>query len=332
MTPHYVNRDQGPQHDQPKVAGQVTVQHDWNSEKIGLAPFLAPLPGDGSLIASRPVRRAPGAGITLGKRLFDVALALLLDRRLPARWRLPALGSLLMGTMLLVMGKSSGALVSTLGVVLAFGAIVLLQRLAPHVRLVVVAMAVVLATALGIILSFFATELSQMFLDLTGKDVTLTGRTDLWAVAFQEIAERPVLGTGFQAFWVQGNPLAEQLWAMFGIGSRAGFHFHNTLISNMVEIGLVGGTLQAVIFFAALVSSLTWAIRSPSAASVFFALFMVRQFLLMWIEVAYFLQFELSSVITIAAVCYGHAFRSAQRGPASSAPAPKGRAGLPAVT
>ena len=264
--------------------------------------------------------------------LVIVALALLLDRRLPARWRLPALGSLLMGTMLLVMGKSSGALVSTLGVVLAFGAIVLLQRLAPHVRLVVVAMAVVLATALGIILSFFAAELSQMFLDLTGKDVTLTGRTDLWAVAFQEIAERPVLGTGFQAFWVQGNPLAEQLWAMFGIGSRAGFHFHNTLISNMVEIGLVGGMLQAVIFFAALVSSLTWAIRSPSAASVFFALFMVRQFLLMWIEVAYFLQFELSSVITIAAVCYGHAFRSAQRGPASSAPAPKGRPGLPAVT
>ena len=119
---------------------------------------------------------------------------------------------------------------------------------------------------------------------------------------------------------------------MFGIGGRAGFHFHNTLISNMVEIGLVGGTLQAVIFFAALVSSLTWAIRSPSAASVFFALFMVRQFLLMWIEVAYFLQFELSSVITIAAVCYGHALRSAQRGPASSAPAPKGGAGLPAVT
>lgn len=254
--------------------------------------------------------------------LIIVALALLLDRRLPARWRLPALGSLLMGMMLLVMGKSSGALVSTLGVVLAFGAIVMLQRLAPHVRLVVVAMAVVLATALGIILSFFAAELSQMFLNLTGKDVTLTGRTDLWAVAFQEIAAQPVLGVGFQAFWVQGNPLAEQLWAMFGIGSRAGFHFHNTLISNTVEIGLIGAALQAGIFFAALVSSLTWAIRNPSAASVFFALFMVRQFLLMWIEVVYFFQFELSSVITIAAVCYGHGFRSMQRQlvPSSSVP------------
>lgn len=264
--------------------------------------------------------------------LIIVALALLLDRRLPARWRLPALGSLLMGMLLLVMGKSSGALVSTLGVVLAFGAIVLLQRLAPYVRLVVVAMVVVLATALGFLLSFFAAELSQVFLNLTGKDVTLTGRTDLWAVAFQEIAAQPILGVGFQAFWVQGNPLAEQLWAMFGIAGRAGFHFHNTLISNTVEIGLVGASLQAVIFLAALVSSLTWAIRSPSAASVFFALFMVRQFMLMWIEVVYFFQFDLSSVITIAAVCYGHSVRGGQHGLAQSALDPEGRLRLPVIT
>ena len=100
----------------------------------------------------------------------------------------------------------------------------------------------------------------------TGKDVTLTGRTDLWAVAFQEIAERPVLGTGFQAFWVQGNPLAEELWAMFGIDSRSGFHFHNTLLSNAVEIGIVGVALQAVVFFGGLGASLVWAIRSPSGA------------------------------------------------------------------
>ena len=106
-------------------------------------------------------------------------------------------------------------------------------------------MALVLSAAVAVLLSSMTDELAKAFLDLTGKDITLTGRTDLWAVAFQEIAERPVLGTGFQAFWVQGNPLAEQLWAMFGIGSRAGFHFHNTLISNTVEIGLVGATLQA---------------------------------------------------------------------------------------
>lgn len=266
--------------------------------------------------------------------LIIVALALLIDRRLSARWRLPALAGLMMGALLLVMGKSSGALVSTLGVVLAFGGIVLLQRLAPPVRLVVVALILVLAAAAAVVLSFFAAELAQVFLDVTGKDVTLTGRTDLWAAAFGEIAKRPLLGAGFQAFWVHGQPVAEQLWAMFGIGSRAGFHFHSTPISNAVEIGLAGAALQAVIFFAALASSLSWAIRSPSAASVFFALFMVRQFMLMWIEVVYFFQFELSSVITIAAACYGHAFRDAQRALAAeqAARGPKGRPGLPAVT
>ena len=265
--------------------------------------------------------------------LVIVALAVLIDRRLSARWRLPALASLMMGALLLVMGKSSGGLVSTMGVVLVFGAIVLLQRLTPYARLVVVALGLVLSGAAAVLLSSMTAELSQWFLDATGKDVTLTGRTDLWAVAFQEIAERPLLGVGFQAFWVHGNPLAEQLWAQFGISGRGGFHFHNTLISNTVEIGLLGAALQAVIFFTALFSSLTWAIRSPSAASVFFALFMVRQFMLMWIEVSYFSQFDMSSVITIVAVCYGHSFRNAQRALIAGSPAPrtKGRPGLPAV-
>ena len=56
----------------------MTVQHDWNSEQIGLASFAAPLARDAGLIASRRAGRAPAVGMTLGKRLFDVTLALLL--------------------------------------------------------------------------------------------------------------------------------------------------------------------------------------------------------------------------------------------------------------
>jgi exopolysaccharide production protein ExoQ len=264
--------------------------------------------------------------------LVILALSVLIDRRLPWRWRLPALASLLVGALLLLLGKSTGALVATLAVIGAFGVIMLLQRLTPLARLVTVTLALVLAAAAGVLLSFVVPELSKWFLNATGKDVTLTGRTDLWAAAFHEIAERPALGVGFQAFWVHGQPLAEQLWAMFGIAGRSGFNFHNTLISNAVEIGLIGAALQAVIFFGGLAASLSWAIRSPSAASVFFALFMVRQFMLMWIEAAYFYQFELSSVITIAAVCYGRGFRRTQRVPAQAPMARGGRPGLPAVT
>lgn len=237
------------------------------------------------------------------------ALAILIDRRLSARWRLPALFSLMMGTMLLIMGQSSGALVSVIGVVMIFGAILLLQRLSPYMRLVAISLTIVLSAAIAILLSSFSDELALLFLDVTGKDITLTGRTDLWAVAFGQIAERPLLGVGFQAFWVHGQPIAEELWAQFGIASKQGFHFHNTPISNAVEIGVLATAVQTFIFLGALWSCLGWAIRSPSAASVFFALYMVRLFLLMWVEVMYFYQFSTATLIIIMAICYGHRLR-----------------------
>lgn len=70
-----------PERDQPRVAERVTIQHDWNSEKIGLAPFGAMLPAathEADVLAPAGLRRAPAAGMTVGKRLFDVTLALLL--------------------------------------------------------------------------------------------------------------------------------------------------------------------------------------------------------------------------------------------------------------
>ena len=241
--------------------------------------------------------------------LIIASLAVLVDRRLSMRWRLPALAAMFLGAVLLVMGQSSGALVSTMAVILVFGVIILLQRLTPYMRLVTIALAVVLGAAIAMLLSSLSDELARLFLDVTGKDITLTGRTDLWAVAFGQIAERPLLGVGFQAFWVPGQPLAEQLWADFGIAGRSGFNFHNTPISNAVEIGILATAAQALIFIAAAWACLGWAIRSPSVASIFFALFMVRLFMLMWIEVVYFYQFSAGTAIIIAAICYAHRFR-----------------------
>ena len=84
------------------------------------------------------------------------------------------------------------------------------------------------------------------------RNLSLTGRTDLWKIALQEIAARPILGAGFQAVWVPGNPLAEALWQEFGIETRTGFHFHNAYLSNAVEIGVTGAALQAALVFGAL--------------------------------------------------------------------------------
>ncbi|MDQ0458385.1 O-antigen ligase family protein [Rhizobium paknamense] len=79
-----------------------------------------------------------------------------------------------------------------------------------------------------------------LILGAFGKDTTLTGRTYLWAQGLEAAKLNPILGMGYQAYWVQGFSEAERLWAEFFIQSRNGFHFHNTYIETTVELGIVG--------------------------------------------------------------------------------------------
>jgi O-antigen ligase len=51
----------------------------------------------------------------------------------------------------------------------------------------------------------WAPESVEHFLSLLGKDVTFTGRTELWQDVFEEFRNHVVMGTGFGAFWVVGD-------------------------------------------------------------------------------------------------------------------------------
>jgi exopolysaccharide production protein ExoQ len=87
----------------------------------------------------------------------------------------------------------------------------------------------------------------DLLLAAFGKDATLTGRTYLWSQGWAAAANAPFFGVGYQAYWVQGFSEAERLWEEFYIGSRSGFHFHNTFIEVAVELGLVGVALLVVV-------------------------------------------------------------------------------------
>lgn len=88
-------------------------------------------------------------------------------------------------------------------------------------------------------------------LDSLGKDPTLTGRTYLWAEGLAAWREAPILGVGYQAYWVPGFPEAERLWSEFHVSSGSGFHFHNTAIETAVELGAVGVSLLAIVMLRA---------------------------------------------------------------------------------
>ena len=70
-----------------------------------------------------------------------------------------------------------------------------------------------------------------------GKDVTLTGRTELWEMMFREIARHPWLGTGYGSFWLGLDGLSREIFLVFSW--RPG-QAHNGYIDIINEIGLVG--------------------------------------------------------------------------------------------
>ena len=71
---------------------------------------------------------------------------------------------------------------------------------------------------------------------LIGRDSTLTGRAQLWAMSFVSITKSPVLGYGYSAFW-NVAPQALQLRAMLRWNPP---HSHNSFIDLTLQLGLVG--------------------------------------------------------------------------------------------
>jgi exopolysaccharide production protein ExoQ len=260
-----------------------------------------------------------------------LAAAVVLGPEGSRRTRLLAIPLLLLGGALMALGQSAGALVST-GLALVAGLMLLtLRGASPALRVVVLTLLALGAVAAGLVAWEMRDVLSSAFLSATGKDVTLTGRTELWVEAFRAIAERPLLGHGFLAFWLPGNPVAEAMWDLFGIESKSGFHFHNTWISNAVEIGLIGVALQLALFVATLVLVLRWALERPTAASLFFSMFMLRQSVMSMVEVVVYHNFSLDTILVVAGLVMGlRVARAARRAaaplpPRSDAPARAGR-------
>ena len=251
--------------------------------------------------------------------LVLLSLALLLERR--GRWiRVPALAGLLLGAFLLVLGQSAGAMVTTAFTSGLGLALVALRGAGRSTRILVIALALMAAAALTLVAMEFRAELAEAFLSATGKDVTLTGRTDLWAEAAREIRAHPLLGQGFQAVWLPGNPVAEAMWARFDVPPGSGFNFHNTWISNAVEIGLIGVGLQLAMFLTTLALVTRWVFGAQTAASLFFAMFMIRQVVTSLVEVVAYYNFNAFTILTVVALVYGLRVRAEAAAPARPAP------------
>lgn len=178
------------------------------------------------------------ASLTLVAALAGVAMA-----RRPALAALPALPVILLAAVTLWMTESATSVLTVAVALLGMGAAAALHLLAPLPRLVTLAALVALATG-GAVLALQLGAFDSL-LGVFGKDTTLTGRTYLWSRGIEFAREVSPSGLGYNAFWVTGRALAEELWTEFHIATFSGFHFHNTLVEGFVALGPLGLSLLA---------------------------------------------------------------------------------------
>jgi O-antigen ligase len=77
---------------------------------------------------------------------------------------------------------------------------------------------------------------------LTGKDLTFSGRTAIWAIINEHIADSPLLGTGYGAYWigsVVSSPSYEMIRRLYFYPTEG----HNGYLDVINDLGAVGGII-----------------------------------------------------------------------------------------
>ncbi len=212
---------------------------------------LDPLDGTYSFVGAFASKNQLGFYASLAVLFAFAALFLGIERGL---WKLFAVGCILVALYCLQASQSATSVLTTIVIVGLCLSLRALERLAPrHRKMLFLSLSV-----LGVLAIFAAAYGGgyQMLLAAFGKDATLTGRTYLWQQGIEAAGRAPFVGIGYQAFWVQGFAEAERLWADFFIGTRSGFHFHNTFIATTVETGLIGCLLLTMVLVVTLAGHL----------------------------------------------------------------------------
>jgi O-antigen ligase len=176
------------------------------------------------------------------------------------------------GAMLLPFTRSATSWAAAIGIMTAFMVLVAYRR-GPGAIGLLMALAAVLGAA-G--LMYLLTEdvgLFELFLDVTGKDATLTGRTILWQFAWAAIEEHPILGFGYKGYWE--SYASTKLYLQYVVRQEL-WYFHNNFLEVAVAFGVVGLTLFLVVMVATIWRIFAGVMTYPDHAAVWCTCFLLQ--------------------------------------------------------
>lgn len=108
--------------------------------------------------------------------------------------------------------------------------------------------ALVLLVLVHSVVMFSPDSLFGKFITVFGRDITLTGRTDIWSDCYAATASNPLLGVGFGAFWIGREANIPWNANMTWILGQA----HSGYVDTYLQLGFVGAFLLAGTMFSSL--------------------------------------------------------------------------------
>jgi O-antigen ligase len=98
---------------------------------------------------------------------------------------------------------------------------------------------------LGVFALYWTISNLDTVTDLIGRDVTMTGRLQLWAVSFFMALRHPWTGYGYYAFWLGLGGPSRSIWQIIRWHPP---HPHNGLLAVWLDLGLIGVILVALAY------------------------------------------------------------------------------------
>jgi len=206
--------------------------------------------------------------------LAFAAAALLRPRRAWLWWGMAALS-----VVLIVMSTSKTSLVALVLGMAALGFVLLVRR-GGAIAVVATYLAVVGTVGLGVAIAFAP----EIFLNVLGKDATLTGRTKIWAAVINLIRQQPWLGYGYGAVWTDDSGRGPLAWIIKQAGYKPE-HAHNGWLEQWLGMGIVGLLAWTFCFLICLMQSL-WAVFARRGALFAFPFVVVYSLMILTESIA----------------------------------------------
>lgn len=119
---------------------------------------------------------------------------------------------------------------------------------------------------------FLINNLKTVFLGFVQRDITLSGRIDLWE-AVLETQFNPIVGTGYSAFWI-GDRMRELIERFIFVPKQA----HNGYIEVYINLGIIGLSIFLVALFSTykkIIASWSEEDYNLSFQMAFFAMYLI---------------------------------------------------------